>query len=156
MYSFKHLFENPTLIGWLSRWLILWAKFDLTYVPSKTIKGRAIAKFCINHPIEGKDLNVDFPDKDILAINIEEVWKMYFDGSSNQHGSRVGILLLALDGSHIALSIKLRFITTNNMAEYKAWILGIEALLTIGVKVEVYRDLAPVISQAQRVWKTKE
>ena len=74
---------------------------------------------------------------------------MYFDGSSNQHGYRVGILLLALDGSHIPLSIRLRFIATNNVVEYKACILGMEALLTIEVKkVEVYGDLALVISQA--------
>lgn len=157
MESFKYLFENRSFIGRLSRWLILWAKFDLTYVPSKIIKGRAIAKFCTHHPIEGKDLNDDFPNEDILVVDIEEFWKMYFDGSSNQHGYRVGILLLAPDGSHIPLSIKLRFIATNNVIEYKACILGMEALLTIGVKKEgVYGDLAPIISQAQRVWKTKE
>ena len=64
---------------------------------------------------------------------------------------------MAPDGSHIPLSIKLRFIATNNVIEYKACILGMEALLTIGVKKEgVYGDLAPIISQAQRVWKTKE
>ena len=74
------------------------------------------------------DLNDDFPDEDILAIDIEEVWKMYFDRSSIQHRYRVGILVLALDGSHIPLSIKLRFITTNNVAEYKACILGMEEL----------------------------
>ena len=83
MESFKYLFENPAFIGRLSRWLILWAKFDLTYVPSKTIKGRAIAKFCTHHPIEGKYLNDDFPNEDILVVDIEEFWKMYFDGSSN-------------------------------------------------------------------------
>ena len=64
---------------------------------------------------------------------------------------------MAPDGSHIPLSIRLRFIATNNVVEYKACILGMEALLTIGVKKEgVYGDLAPIISQAQRVWKTKE
>ena len=58
-------------------------------------------------------------------------------------------MLLAPDGSHIPLSIRLRFIATNNVVEYKACILGMEALLTIEVKkVEVYGDLALVISQA--------
>lgn len=56
MDPFKQLFENPVLIGRLSRWLIPWAKFYLTYVTSKTNKGRAITKFCTYHPIEGKDL----------------------------------------------------------------------------------------------------
>lgn len=56
MDPFKYLFENPILIGRLSRWLIPWAKFNLTYVTSKTNKGQAIARFYTHHPIEGKDL----------------------------------------------------------------------------------------------------
>lgn len=66
---------------------------------------------------------------------------MYFDGSFNQHGYKVGILLLALDGSHIPLSIKLRFITPKNVALYKACIIGMEALLTIGVKKWRYMEI---------------
>ncbi|XP_023883042.2 uncharacterized protein LOC111995357 [Quercus suber] len=106
MDPLKYLFEKPTLSGRLSRWLILLAELDLKYVARKTIKGSVVSDFCIENPIEGED----------------GTWKMYFDEAVNQHGNRIGILLITPKGSHIPLAIKLNFETTNNMVEYeKLW-----------------------------------
>ena len=38
------------------------------------------------------------------------------------------VLLIIPEGSHIPLAVKLNFEATNNMAEYKACIVGMEAL----------------------------
>ena len=55
--------------------------------------------------------------------------------------------MLALDGSHILLFVKLRFTATNNTAECKACIIEMEALLVIEVEeIEVFGDLTMVIS----------
>jgi hypothetical protein len=55
------------------------------------------------------------------------------------------------------LSAKLNFVTTNNVAEYEACIIGLEALLAIDVKeVEIYGDSTLVLVQAQRIWKKKK
>ena len=54
-------------------------------------------------------------------------WKMYFDRAVNQYGKGIGILLITLEGSHIPLAIKLNFEATNDMAEYKACIVAMEA-----------------------------
>ena len=52
------------------------------------------------------------------------------------------VLLIALNGVHRPLSVKLNFVATNNVAEYEAYIVGLEALLAIDVKkVEIYRTL---------------
>ena len=52
-------------------------------------------------------------------------------------------------GVHIPLSAKLNFVSTNNVAEYEACIIGLEALLAIDVKeVEIYGDFALVLAQA--------
>jgi len=78
-------------------------------------------------------------------------------GRGTHNGDGVGVLLIAPDGSHIFISIKLGFENSNNTAEYEACIAGMEALLALGVReVEVYSDSALVISQVQRIWKTKE
>uniref|UniRef100_A0A2N9GR80 Uncharacterized protein n=1 Tax=Fagus sylvatica TaxID=28930 RepID=A0A2N9GR80_FAGSY len=91
--------------------------------------------------------------KDVPSV----MWKMYFDGASNRHGSGIGILLVSPTDSHIPISIKLQFSTTNNMAEYEACILGLEAAISLGIKVlEVYGDSALIIRQAQKKWKVKE
>ena len=59
-------------------------------------------------------------------------------------------------GSHIPLAVKLNFKTTNNMAEYKACIVRMEAFQELVVKeAKGFRDSTLVIAQAQRLWKVK-
>ena len=106
MDPLKYLFKKPALTRKLSRWLILLAEFDLTYVAKNTIKGRAIAEFCASHPTNGEVLNDDFPNKEILTTETSILWRMYFDGAANQYGYGIGVLLVAPDGSHIPLSVK--------------------------------------------------
>ena len=53
---------------------------------------------------------------------------MYFDRAINQYGNGIGILLITPEGFHIPLAIKLHFEVTNNMAEYEACIVEMEAL----------------------------
>ncbi len=44
------------------------------------------------------------------------------------------------------------FVATNNVTEYEACIVGLEALLAIDVKeVKIYRDSALVLAQVQRI-----
>ena len=52
---------------------------------------------------------------------------------------------------------KLDFKVTNNMAEYEAYIYGIEAALAARAKdLLVYEDSLLVISQANKEWEVKE
>jgi ribonuclease HI len=157
MDPLKHLFEKPALTGKLSRWLILLAEFDLTYVAKNTIKGRVIAEHCVSHPVGEDDLDDDFQDEDVLNVEEKATWKMYFDRASNQYGYGVGVFLIAPDGVHIPLSAKLNFVATNNVAKYEACIVSLKALLAIDVKeMEIYGDSALVLAQAQRIEKMKE
>ena len=50
----------------------------------KSVKGRAVAEFLADHPVEGDDEAMEylFLDEDILQIK-EEPWTMYFDEASN-------------------------------------------------------------------------
>ena len=70
MDQLKYLFGKPALSGRLSRWLILLAEFDLKYVARKTIKGSVISDFCTKNPIEGESGGEDFPNEDILNIEL--------------------------------------------------------------------------------------
>ena len=79
MDPLKYLFEKPALSGRLSRWLILLTEFDLKYVARKTIKGSVMSNFCAENPVEGEDGKEDFPNKDILDIELG-AWSMYFNG----------------------------------------------------------------------------
>ena len=82
---------------------------------------------------------------------------MDFDGATNQNGSGIGVLLISPKGTHIPFFGRLNFPATNNATEYEACIMGLQAALSLGVKeLEVYGDLALIISQIQNRWKIKE
>ena len=115
-----------------------------------------MSDFCAENPIEGDVGKEDFPDRDILDVELR-TWKMYFDGGINQYGNGIGILLITLEGSHMPLAIKLNFGASNNMAEYEAFIAIMEALRELGVKeAKVFGDSTLVIAQMQKLWKVKK
>ena len=63
----KYLFEKSKLTGRLARWLLLLSEFDLKYMMRKFVKGRAVAEFLANHPVEGDEaVEYLFPDEAIL------------------------------------------------------------------------------------------
>ncbi|KAI8537836.1 hypothetical protein RHMOL_Rhmol09G0055000 [Rhododendron molle] len=157
MDPLNYLFQKPALTGKLARWLLMLAEFDLEYVTRKSVKGRAVAEFLADHPVDGpEDSNFTFTDEEVLTV-VDDVWTLYFDGVANQKGYGIGVLLITPDGSHIPLAFKLNFDVTNNQAEYEACIVGMEAALTLGVeKLEVIGDSNLVVSQANGDWKVRE
>ena len=68
----KYLFEKPALEGRLAHWLLLLSEFDLKYVTRKSVKGRAVAEFLENHPVEGDEaIEYLFLDEAILQVEEE-------------------------------------------------------------------------------------
>ena len=96
-------------------------------------------------------MSFDFLDEDLMAVlQIEkkespekDVWKMYFDGASNALGRDVGIVLISLEGNHCPFTAKLSFDCTNNVAEYEACVMGLQAVIEKKIKkLTVYGDSA--------------
>ena len=140
--------EKPMQDGKNAKWVLLLSEFDIKYVTKKSVKGRAIADhlaYC--SPEEAEEVQGDFLDEDIMEIEVE-LWKMYFDGATNQNGSGVGVHLISPKRAHIPFSSRLNFPTTKNGIEYEVCIMGLQAALGLRVKeLEVYEDLALIISQ---------
>ena len=57
---------------------------------------------------------------------------MYFDGSVMAPGSRVGVVLMSLDGSRLRYAIRFHFSASNNAAEYEALINGLHIAIELG------------------------
>ena len=53
--SLRYVFQVPTLIGKRSQWLVLLTKFDIEYIITKVIKGRAVAKLLALNVVEGEE-----------------------------------------------------------------------------------------------------
>ena len=101
-------------------------------------------------------MSFDFPDEDLMAIlqideektPEEDGWKMYFDGASNALGRGVGAVLISLEGNHCSFTAKLCFECTNNVVEYEACVLGLQAVIEKKIKsLNVYGDSALVICE---------
>jgi ribonuclease HI len=83
-----------------------------------------------------------------LSIDLLEItpWALFFDGSSCGKGGGVGILLISPRGEMFEFAIPIQPTVTNNQAEYKALLRGLQYLREAGaVSVEVYGDSELVI-----------
>ena len=78
----------------------------------------------------------------------DELWKMYFDGSSSKEGEGARIVLISPWGEMIKLMYKLEFVTTNNTVEYEELILGIQQIF-------VYGDSELVVQQVRDKYQVK-
>ena len=86
MDPLKYLMEKPVQDGKMAKWVLLLSELDIKYVTQKSMKGGAIADHLAHYsPEEAEKIQGDFPDKDIMGIEVES-WKMYFDGATNQNG----------------------------------------------------------------------
>ncbi|XP_074315648.1 uncharacterized protein LOC141651853 [Silene latifolia] len=153
----KYLFEKPVLNGRLARWTMMLSEFDLKYVPLKVIKGRAVAEFFAENPINDAQ-TIDtwsFPDEDILQTDVDS-WDLYFDGASNLRGFGIGVLLISPEGEHTPIAVKLDFEVTNNAAEYEACLIGLQAAVSLGIKnLRVHGDSSLIINQVTGSWKIR-
>ena len=112
------------------------------------MKGRAIVDYLAHcSPEEAKEIQEDFPDEDIMGIEVES-WTMCFNKATNQNINGIGVLLISLKGTYIPFFGKLNIPATNTATECKACIMGLQVALGLGVKkLEVYGDSTLIISQ---------
>jgi ribonuclease HI len=148
------------LTGRLAKWAIMLTEFDITYVPQKAIKGRALADFLAAHPIpDDSPLSCDFPNEEVMNIQQDNpVWKMYFDGASLikplpgpgiptiQAG--IGLVFVTLERGITRYALALMEPCTNNEAEYEALITGLEMTIDLEIKcLHISGDSQLIINQ---------
>ena len=91
----RYLFDRPSLIGRLMRWLVLLTEFVIQYVSQKSIKGSVVADHLALPIIESRPIDDDFPDKEFVAMTRLSGWRMYFDGAANHSGYGIGVWLVS-------------------------------------------------------------
>ncbi|WRX30246.1 Ribonuclease H domain - like 10 [Theobroma cacao] len=82
---------------------------------------------------------------------------MFFDGASNALGHGIEVVLVSPEEGHYPIIAKLNFYCTNNVAEYEACVMGLQAAIERKIHVlEVYGDSALVIYQLRGEWETRD
>ncbi|EOX95028.1 RNA-directed DNA polymerase (Reverse transcriptase), Ribonuclease H, putative, partial [Theobroma cacao] len=117
----------------------------------------------MNGAVEAANKNIKKIDL-MAVLHIEEVspnelnpWKVYFDGASNALGHGIGAVLISPNGKYYPATARLNFNCTNNMAEYEALVLGLQAAIDIKADaIDVYGDSALVICQMKGEWETRD
>ena len=90
------------------------SEVDLRYESAKVVKCQAVADFVVQHC--GPELSmVDFVS-----------WTLFFDGSSCGNGSEIGVVLISPRGTNFEFSFPIEASATNNQAEYRAILKGIQ------------------------------
>ena len=88
----RQVLQKPESSGCLLKWAIELGQFEIKYQPRSAIKGQALADFiaeCTRIP--------DLPDRQDNATGQREnfpTWQLFVDGSSNEHHSGAGIILI--------------------------------------------------------------
>ena len=92
------------------RWLVLLAEFDIHYVTQKFIRWSIVVDHLASLLVyDGRAINDDFPDEDIVVVTSLSGCRMYFDGVANHSRYRIGVLLISHHGDHIPRSARLKF-----------------------------------------------
>uniref|UniRef100_A0A2N9FH89 Uncharacterized protein n=1 Tax=Fagus sylvatica TaxID=28930 RepID=A0A2N9FH89_FAGSY len=152
-------------LAWASKKLRQYMLYYTTWLvsrngPDQAIKGQAIADYLADYPSEQLELmDSEFPDEDVMIVEEDNQgrWKLYFDGAANAVGSGIGAVLVSPKGQQTPIAVKLGFDCTNNMTEYEACIVGLQAALEFGAyELEVFGDSLLIVSQTNGEWQARD
>jgi ribonuclease HI len=100
------------------------------------------------------DFIIKWTNMNMLVLeSYPEHWKMYFDGSHNIDGARVGVYFISPSEDKLSYVLQIHFKASNNAAKYKATLHGLRIAVELGIKwLMVFSDSALVIRQVNKDW----
>ncbi|GAU41894.1 hypothetical protein TSUD_170050 [Trifolium subterraneum] len=139
----KQLLARPDMVGRMLKWSLELAEFDISFESRMALKAQVLADFVA--------------EMTTSTTSEKNKWTIFVDGSSNSQGSGAGIILENGDGVLIEVSLGLSFPTTNNQAEYEAFLAGLRLAEDMGAEeIKIYTDSQLVASQVSGEYQTKE
>lgn len=77
-----------------------------------------------------------------------KVWKLYFDGANSREGNGARVPLVSPNSILVPLSFKLEFEATNNVDEYSAFLLALQATRNLNIEcMTMYGDFEIVVKK---------
>ncbi|XP_052203102.1 uncharacterized protein LOC127808572 [Diospyros lotus] len=128
------------------KWVIELVQFNIQYKPRTAIKGQILADF-----VEEFTGPTEEP-----APLTSPVWELFVDGSSNEHGSGAGVLLVSPEGHKIPYALRFRFGPTNNEAEYEALLAGLHLAREVKAeRLKIFSDSQLMVCQVQGEYQAR-
>ena len=125
----------------LALWAIELSEFDIQYRPQTAIKGQVVANFI-----------AEFTRDEDKGAEESPQWSVHTNGSSNRQDRGADVVLLSPEGDVVECMIRLDFPTTNNEAEYKALVVGLDlARAARATSVVIYCDSQVITNQVMGI-----
>ena len=131
-------------------------------MPRTSIKGQVLADLVakFTKPTMEELKTVENMDGKLVGMISQpglSPWEVYVDGSSNQKGSGVGLVLISPEKVIVEKSLRLDFSATNNEAEYEALMMGMAMVQRMGGKsIKVFSDSKLVLNQVKGEFEMKD
>ena len=123
----------------IAKWGTILGAVDIKYMPRTLIKGQVLTDLVAEFAeglAENESEEHRMGEKSVGLVTAQEPlqWKVYVDGTVNQKGFGVGLVLISPEKLIIEKSLWLGFSTTNNEAEYEALLEGMSMVQRMGGK----------------------
>ncbi|KAL2237241.1 UNVERIFIED_CONTAM: Retrovirus-related Pol polyprotein from transposon opus [Sesamum indicum] len=136
-HPLKQVLSSLELSRRMVKWAIELSEFGVEFHPRPAIKAQVLADFIVELA------------HDEASISTSS-WTLHVDGSSTMTGNGVGIVLENPEGDQFEYAIKLEYPSSNNEAEYEAFLAGGELALAVGArKIIIYSNSQLVVNQIQ-------
>ena len=108
----KSVLRTVDYTGRIALWNTILGAFDIKYMPRTSIKGQVLADLVAEFaelPIEilTKQRGVEGKSVGVISTPKPPCWKVYVDGTTNQRGSEVGLVLISPERATIEKSLRL-------------------------------------------------
>ena len=113
------LFRNSEAIDRIGKWATELNEFVVDFEHRSAIKSQALADFIADWTPAAYDTTIQFK---------EPIWTMHYDGAWGMNGAGIAAILTPPKGPKLRYAARLKFLTTNNIAEYEAVLLGLREL----------------------------
>ncbi|CAJ2665348.1 unnamed protein product [Trifolium pratense] len=140
----KSLLGRPDMAGRMLKWSLELSEFDIRYESRKALKSQVLADFVAEMTSPAS------------STNEADKWTIFVDGASSSTGAGAGIILENENGIIIEVSLALSFPTSNNQAEYEAFLAGLRLAEDMEAKeVKIFTDSQLVASQVLGEYQAK-
>ncbi|XP_076932511.1 uncharacterized protein LOC143598076 [Bidens hawaiensis] len=154
-YKLKIVLSKPELSRRLAKWAIKLGEHAIEYKPRPVIKGQVLADFVTEVP-QHKEKYCLVEQQPQVPPEQGQVWSLFTDVDSCSEGSGAGLKLVNPEGHEFTYAIKLDFKSTNNEAEYEAFLAGLRIAKKLGVRhLEARVDSMLIARQINGTYEAK-
>lgn len=148
----KQILLKPETSGRLKKWAIELGEHDISYRPSTSNKGQALADLLLKILREVKTVIHEKELSDSHWKKGSQEWTLYTDGASRKEGSGAGLIQTSPSGEEFTYTLRLYFHTSNNEAEYEALLVG----LLLARQMDANAVIALAVNQINGEFEAKD